>query len=135
MCGEPEYVAAGFDPWISRSAALFIPCVSERIYHDRYREPDKVDDEGREIAWPVPYWWMDVGCTVMLLLLAAVDEGLAGGFSGAESLDALRSVLGIPSDFAPVGVIPVGRPLPDKRSPSLRRGWVPTPEFVCWEAW
>ena len=31
---------------------------------------------------------------------------------------------GIPADFSPVGIIPVGRPLPDKRSPSLKRGWV-----------
>lgn len=70
----------------------------------------------------------------MLLLLAAVDEGLAAGFSGAESLDAIRAALGIPADFPPVGVIPVGHPLPDKRSPSLRRGRVPGEEFVRWEA-
>ena len=82
---EGEYVEAGFDPWLSRCAAQFIPCVSEQVYHERYREPDKLDDEGDEIAWPTPYWWMDVGCTVMLVLLAAVDEGLAAGFAGAPT--------------------------------------------------
>jgi nitroreductase len=137
ICGEEEGVGAGFDRWISQCAALFIPCVSEAVYHARYRETDKVQDDGSEIDWPVPYWWMDVGCTVMLILLAAVDEGLAAGFAGADAPGyvAMRALLGIPDDFAPVGVIPVGRPLPDKRSPSLKRGWVPNPEFARWERW
>ena len=135
VCGEQDYVAMGHDPWISEAPALFVPCVSEQVYHDRYREPDKVDDEGNEIAWPVPYWWMDIGCTVMLILLAAVDEGLAAGFVGADDLDALRAVLDIPADYTPVGVIPIGRKLPDLRSPSLLRGWVPSDQFLRWEAW
>ena len=132
---EEEYVAAGFDPWLSRCAAQFIPCVSEQVYHDRYREPDKLDDAGDEIEWPTPYWWMDVGCTVMMVLLAAVDEGLAAGFAGAHDIDRLRASSGIPPDYHPVGVIPVGRPLPDRRSPSLRRGWRPLDEFVRWDDW
>jgi nitroreductase len=137
ICGEEELTGAGFDRWISECAALFIPCVSEEVYHARYREPDKVDEDGKEIDWPVPYWWMDIGCTVMLVLLAAVDEGLAAGFAGtdADGYVALRALLGIPPDHAPVGVIPVGRPLPDKRSPSLQRGWLPTEEFARWERW
>lgn len=32
-------------------------------------------------------------------------------------------------------VIPVGRPLPDRRSPSLRRGRITREEFVHWERW
>jgi hypothetical protein len=32
-------------------------------------------------------------------------------------------------------VMPVGRPLPDVRSPSLSRGWVPFDEFARWERW
>jgi nitroreductase len=137
LCGELDYTHAGFDPWISQSAALFIPCVSEAIYHARYREADKVDEAGAEIEWPVPYWWMDIGCTVMLVLLAAVEEGLAAGFAGSDvdGYVKIRSILGIPDDFSPVGVIPVGRPMPDKRSASLKRGWVPSPEFARWNAW
>jgi nitroreductase len=136
-CGEPEDVEGGSDPWISQSAALFIPCVSEAIYHARYREADKVGEDGSEIDWPVPYWWMDVGCTVMLVLLAAVDEGLAAGFAGTgtDGYVEIRTLLGIPNDFSPVGVIPVGRPLPDQRSPSLKRGCVPHPEFAHWDRW
>jgi nitroreductase len=137
ICGESEMMAEGWDAWISQCAALFVPCVSEAVYHARYREPDKVDPDGTEIEWPVPYWWMDVGCTVMLILLAAVDEGLAAGFAGMDAggYVRLRELLGIPADYSPVGVIPVGKPLPDKRSPSLKRGWVPNPEFARWGRW
>jgi FMN reductase [NAD(P)H] len=137
LCGELEYTEAGFDPWISEAPALFIPCVSEAIYHARYREADKTEESGSEIDWPVPYWWMDVGCTVMLILLASVDEGLAAGFAGSDAPGyvEMRAILGIPAEFCPVGVIPVGRPLPDKRSASLKRGWIANPEFVRWNHW
>lgn len=132
--GEAEYTESGFDPWLSRCAAQLVPCVSEAIYHARYQEADKAPD-GVEIEWPTPYWWVDIGATAMLILLAAVDEGLAAGFAGPPDPDALRAVLGIPPEFHPIGVIPVGRPLPDRRSPSLKRGWRPLDEFARWEGW
>lgn len=137
LAGEAFYTGRGFDPWISEAPALFVPCVSAKVYVDRYNEPDKRDPSappGTEDDWAVPYWWMDGGCTVMLLLLAAVDEGLAAGFAGAD-VDGLREELGIPRFFTPLGVIPVGRPLPDKKSPSLKRGWKGLEEFARWESW
>jgi nitroreductase len=135
IAGDDFYGEMGFGRWIAKAPVQFVPCVSERIYRDRYAEPDKRQPDGSVIDWPIPYWWMDIGCTVMNLLLAVVDAGLAAGFAGADDLDDFRGALGIPSDFAPVGVIPVGHPLPDKRSPSLKRGWVPTAEFLRWEGW
>jgi nitroreductase len=137
LVGEAFYTGEGFDPWISEAPALFVPAVSAKVYVDRYNEPDKRDPSlppGTEEDWDVPYWWMDVGCTVMLVLLAAVDEGLAAGFAGGD-FDAIRDELGMPEHFAPVGVIPVGRPLPDKKSPSLKRGWRGLDDFVRWETW
>jgi len=135
ICGEPEYVTSGFDPWVSRAPALFVPCVSEEIYHARYREPDKINDDGTEIDWPVPYWWVDVGATAMLILLAAVDEGLAAGFLGTHRTADLRAELGLPADMHPVGVITIGHSAPDRRSGSLNRGWVAQDDFVHWEHW
>jgi nitroreductase len=134
-CGEEAYVDLGMGPWISECAAQFVPCVSAEIYHRRYQEADKVDEEGREIDWPVPYWFVDIGATTMVIMLAAVDAGLASGFAGAFDPDALRTELRIPDDFVPIGVMPVGRPLPDVRSPSLKRGWVPFEEFARFERW
>jgi nitroreductase len=135
LCDEPEYVEAGFDPWISRAPALFVPCVSEEIYHARYNEPDKRPPGEPEIEWPVPYWFIDVGATVMLILLAAVDEGLAAGLLGTHRFPELSAELGLPADQQPVGVITVGYPLPDRRSGSLKRGWVKADDFVHWERW
>ncbi|MEW5988687.1 MAG: nitroreductase family protein [Chloroflexota bacterium] len=135
LCHEESYVESGFDPFISRAPVLIIPCASEAAYHRRYQEPDKVRDDGAEITWPVPYWFMDIGCAVMLVLLAAVNEGLAAGFAGAHDLDALRALLGIPAEVTPVGVIPIGHPAPDKHSPSLQRGRKPAAEVVHDEGW
>jgi nitroreductase len=134
ICGE-EFYEPDFGRWISECAAQFVPCVSEEIYHRRYREPDKVDDDGNEMTWPVPYWFVDIGATMQNIWLAAVNEGLGCGFVGTDDLDALRAALGIPAEFTPIGVMPVGRPLPDVRSPSLKRGWVPFDEFARWERW
>jgi len=134
ICGE-EFYEADFGRWISECAAQFVPCVSEEIYHRRYREPDKIDDDGNEMTWPVPYWFVDIGATMQNIWLAAVNEGLGCGFVGTDELDALRAALGIPAEFTPIGVMPVGRPLPDVRSPSLKRGWVPFEEFARWERW
>ena len=132
-----EYYRAEFGPWISECAAQFIPCVSEAVYHRRYQEPDKTDEDGREIDWPIPYWWVDIGATMQNVMLAAVDAGLGCGFVGAgeDGIVALKAYLGIPDEFWPIGVMPVGRPIPDVRSPSLKRGWVPFEAFAHWDRW
>ena len=135
ICREDGYVEMGYGPWISECAAQFIPCVSEQIYHRRYQEPDKLDDDGREIDWPIPFWWVDIGATMQNVMLAAVDAGLGCGFVGADDLAGLKAALGLPDEFEPIGVMPVGIPVLDKRSPSLKRGWVPFDEFARWERW
>jgi nitroreductase len=132
---EPYMVEQGYDRWLSECAAIFVPLVSEQVYHRRYQEPDKVQDDGTEIDWPVPYWYVDVGATAMLILLAAVDEGLAAGFLGLPDYAELKSELGIPDEQQPIGLITVGHPMPDRRSGSLKRGWVPRDDFVHWERW
>ncbi|HEU5203675.1 MAG TPA: nitroreductase family protein [Candidatus Limnocylindrales bacterium] len=137
LCGEDDYADLEMGPWISQCAAQFIPCVSEAIYHRRYQEPDKLEDDGTEIDWPIPYWWVDVGATMQNVMLAAVNEGLGCGFAGTNAAGwrQIRAYLAIPDEFAPIGVMPVGRPLPDVRSPSLKRGWVPFEAFALWERW
>ena len=44
---EPEYVATGLPPWISRAPAHVIVCIREEDYRARYREPDKTHGERR----------------------------------------------------------------------------------------
>ena len=135
LCGEQSYVERGFHPFISGAPVLIIPCTSEAAYHRRYQQPDKINTDGTEITWPVPYWHMDIGCAVMVLLLAVVDEGLDAGFAGVFDLDALRDLLDIPDEVTPVGVIPIGHRAPDTPSPSLKRGRKPEEEYIHREGW
>ncbi len=116
---------------------LLIPCTSEAAYHRRYQQPDKIKEDGTEVEWPVPYWHMDVGCAVMILLLAAVDEGLGAGFAGfpAEYFAEACRLLGIPDEVTPVGVIPIGHRAKDIPSPSLKRGRKPNEEYIHREKW
>jgi len=132
---EADYVAQGFDPWISGAAAHLVLCVSEEAYHRRYQMPDKLGDDGSEIEWPVPFWWVDAGASLMAVLLAAVDEGLAAGFLGVHAFTDLKGLLGIPDDYAVVGVITVGHPAPDRRSSSLDLGHRPRATVIHHDRW
>jgi nitroreductase len=134
-CEEEEYVKRGFAPFISKAPVLLVPCTSEAAYHRRYQEADKVDEDGSEIAWPVPYWFMDIGCAVMIALLAAIDEGLVSAFAGSKDLDALRALLEIPDEVTPVGVIALGYRAQDMPSPSLKRGRKSDEEYIHRERW
>lgn len=134
IAGEDQYVALGFDPWISRAPAHLIITVSENIYRERYREPDKLGPDG-EIDWPVPYWWVDAGAALMAVLLAAVDQGVVAGFLGVHSLPELAGLLDIPVEHVPIGVVTIGYPLPDRRSVSLDRERGSPAEVIHRERW
>lgn len=134
-CEEEEYVQSGFAPFISKAPVLLIPCTSEAAYHRRYQEADKVNEDGTEIVWPVPYWFMDIGCAVMIALLAAIDEGLVTAFAGSKDLDQLRSLLDMPAEVTPVGVIAAGYRAADIPSPSLKRGRKSDEEYIHRERW
>ena len=138
--GEQSMVDGGFAPWISGAAALVVVCTREEDYHERYRQPDKLD-EGEEIDWPIPYWHVDAGKAAMLVLLAAIDEGLTAGVFGilGESTATVRERLGLPDDVTIVEVITLGYPADDKASDRLSsratRPRKPLDELVRWERW
>ena len=124
----------------SDAPVLLIPCVSEKVVHDRYHEPDKIRAGGKEIDWPVPFWYFDVGCSCMLVFLAAVNEGLAASFAGTVGIfkpSILRKELGIPDHFEPVGVLSLGYAdlASEIPSPSLKRGRRLLKDFVRGEKW
>jgi len=133
--GEENYSSSGFHRWISEAPVAIVACVSEKIYHDRYNEADKLDEEGKEIEWPTPYWFFDIGAGCMIILLAAVDAGLAAAFTGIPDLGGMRELLGIPAHFHPVGVISIGHGAKDVRSPSLKRGRRPSGDVVHYQKW
>jgi nitroreductase len=71
----------------------------------------------------------------MLLLLAAVDEGLAAGLSGIHAFEGLRELLSIPEDVTPIGVVTIGHAAPDRPSGSLQRGRKPKEKVIHRERW
>jgi FMN reductase [NAD(P)H] len=128
------------EPWLESAPVLVLVCTRENDYHERYRKPDKLQD-GDEIDWPVPYWFVDAGAALMLLLLAAIDEGLAAGVSGLprEAAAELKASFGIPGDVDVVAVVTIGAPAPDpgwsaitSRRTQPRRA---PDEVVRWERW
>lgn len=134
VCGEPAAVARGLPRWVSTAPVLVVPCVRPGDYTDRYSAPDKAGSRP-PAERPVPWWWVDGGQALMLVLLAAVDEGLAAGLLDVEDRDGLRGLLGVPPDVEPLGVVTVGHPAPDRPSGSLRRGRRPRDEVVHRERW
>jgi len=115
------------DGWLAdmRTAPLLIIALSHKdAYLDRYAEPDKGWADRDESRWPVPYWHVDTGMASLLMLLTAVDVGLGACFFGmpGERHAAFRAAFGVPDGYEPVGVLSVGYPAPDRRSPSLKRG-------------
>ncbi len=128
---EAEYVARGFDPWISKAPVHIVVCADRQSYIDRYGESDKAGTDD----WTVPYWWVDAGASLMAVLLAAVDEELAAGFLGGHSFENLHGVLGIPRDVLIAGVVTIGHPAPDRKSGSLKRGRVPRDQIVHHDRW
>ena len=125
LCGEEEYVADGFDPWISGAPVHILVCVSSAVYAERYAAADKGGPDSPLADadnWPVPYWWVDGGAAMQNLLLAAVDEGLAAGFLGSHRMPEIKTLLGIPDNVSPIGIVTIGHPAPDRKSGSLKRG-------------
>jgi FMN reductase [NAD(P)H] len=141
LAGEEEYVGMGMTPWISAAPVHLVIGVREESYHERYRKPDKLNDEGEEIGWPAPYWYVDSGSLFMLLQLAALDEGLGTGIFGVlpEAVPDLKQLLGMPDDVHFTCVLTVGKvPADMDDSPLVSRlsqARLPLDELVHWERW
>ena len=74
-------VPEGVEPWFASAPAQIFVLTREADYHERYQQDDKLQD-GEEIEWPVPFWHVDAGAALMLVLLAAIDEGLGAAVYG-----------------------------------------------------
>jgi FMN reductase [NAD(P)H] len=130
----------GVEPWFETAAAQVFVMTREGDYHDRYQSEDKLQD-GEEIEWPVPFWHVDAGAAMMLVLLAAIEEGLAAAVYGifGEDERKLRDLLQIPDDLTLVAGVSIGYPLPDpgwssKTSRATQRRRTQD-ELVKWNHW
>lgn len=132
---EPAYTGSGMKPWISVAPVLIAIGIREESYHERYQRPDKLDENGQEGKWPVPFWWFDSGSLLVMLQMAAANEGLATGFFGphAEGLDEL---VGFPKDVGLSGILTLGYSEDNDRgvpgSLANRPKQIPLDELVTW---
>lgn len=130
--GESESVP------LTRAPVVILPLARKQAYLDRYALPDKVHTPlAREEHWPAPYWDIDTGFGVLLILLTAVDLGLGALFFGIfQGEKTLMEALGVPDGYRPIGAIAAGYPTAGTRSrPELPTGRRPLDEVVRWERW
>jgi nitroreductase len=73
----------------------------------------------------------------MLILLAAVDEGLSALFYGVWRQDDLKALLGIPDEHAPIGIVTIGHAAPaePRLGSALSRRRRPFDDIVHRERW
>lgn len=94
---------------------LVLPISNKPAYLERYSRPDKARYRLQTAeAWPVPFWDVDTSLALMLVLLAAVEEGLGAFYFGISWGEAeLLRELGVPDGCRPVGALGLGYPLED----------------------
>ncbi|MCJ7725220.1 MAG: nitroreductase family protein [Acidimicrobiia bacterium] len=130
LAGEDDWLSKGYGPWLSAAPVHLVLCVEPDAYRARYAEPDK-----DPAALAIPWWWVDGGAALMLVLQGAVDEGLGAGFLGAHAVAGIGHLLGIPAEVEVVGIITIGHPLPEDPTSSITRGPRPAGELTHRERW
>jgi nitroreductase len=124
--GDEHYSPHGRN-YIADAPVHMVISANESLYHARYNESDKLATTGGvEVTWPVPYWFVDAGALMMLVLMAAIDEGLASAFIGhPEQKRIFDELLGLPEDVVPIGLALIGKhgdaPLPGSRMKERQR--------------
>ena len=110
------------DPFPGRAddmhpGCIVLPYSNKRAYLDRYSQPDKIQfGLDKEETWPVPFWTVDTAMAMLLILLAAVDEGLGAWYFGiTRGEEELKSKLGIPPDSKLLGPIAIGYISPEDK--------------------
>jgi nitroreductase len=106
---DPEF---GWDPndIADGPPVIVLPLPDAARYTERYSQPDKIQFGMDDAAnWPVKFWEIDAAMASMLMLLAAVDEGLGGWFFGITHGEReLLDHFGVPAELRPIGILGFG---------------------------
>jgi nitroreductase len=133
-----EHYSRGGRNFIADAPVHMIVSANESLYHARYNERDKLDATGGvEVTWPVPYWFVDAGALMMLVLAAAIDEGLASAFVGhPDQKRIFDELLGLPEEVIPIGLALIGRAGDDPPAGSrLKERRRDLGDLVHWQSW
>jgi FMN reductase [NAD(P)H] len=128
--------------WFGDAAAHVFVLTREQDYHDRYNQPNKLAITGGvEVIWPVPFWHVDAGAALMLVWLAALEEGLGAGVYGVpvEEDARFRELLAIPEDLTIVVGVTIGHPAEDpdwdRATSAFSQRRRAQDEVVRWNRW
>jgi nitroreductase len=135
--GDEHYSTEGRN-FIADAPVHMVISANESLYHARYNEADKLNATGGvEVTWPVPYWFVDAGALMMLVLEAAIDEGLASAFIGhPDQKRIFDELLGLPEDVVPIGLALIGKPGEQPEVGSrLRSRRRDLGDLIHWEHW
>ena len=116
--------------WLARAALdqFFIaeaPVVIV-IASDTRRSKARYGERGEKF-----YSIIDGAFAAMLVLLAAVNEGLGAAFVGAFDDDDVQVLLGLPKAVRPIGIIPIGF----CAEPSRKLPRIPKEQIIHYERW
>ena len=129
-------LAGDYGAWARSAPAIAVVLGSEASYRDRFRYADD-----REGPWPVPYWYVDAGAALMLILLAADDHGLGAGVFGLPlgRWEELADLIGVPPEVHVVALVALGYPAEDPTeavtTSQLTAGRVPVRDRIHWDCW
>lgn len=135
--GDEQYSTQGRN-FVADAPVHMVISANEALYHARYNEADKLAATGGvEVSWPVPYWFVDAGALMMLVLMAAIDEGLASAFVGhPDQKRIFDELLGLPEDVVPIGLALIGKPGEGPQIGSrLKSRQRPAEQLVHWDGW
>jgi nitroreductase len=135
--GDEHYSTEGRN-FVADAPVHMIVSANEALYHARYNEADKLNATGGvEVTWPVPYWFVDAGALMMLVLEAAIDEGLASAFIGhPDQKRIFDELVGLPEDVVPIGLALIGKPGESPEIGSrLRSRRRRLDDLIRWEHW
>ncbi|MCP3976802.1 MAG: hypothetical protein GY720_20140 [bacterium] len=131
---ETKFIERGFEPWLSVAPVHIVVAVDPDVYHHRYAQHDKTSSSTPS-EWSAPYWSVDAGAALMLLLMATTNEGLAAGFLGTHAFENLGGIVGIPARFETIGLVTIGHGDPSPVVGSARRVRRPRSETVHRDRW
>ena len=128
--------ARPFASWVAEAPAMLLLVASEAAYRDRFTYGG-----GRGAEWPVPFWYVDAGAALMLILLAAADRGLGAGVFGvpADGWSKIEQLVALPDEHHLVALIALGYAADDATSEETTRflsaGRVPLSARIHWDGW
>ena len=132
----PEWRGESESLSLTRAPVVIVPLAHKQAYLDRYGLPDKAHTPfSGEEHWPAPYWDIDTGFGVMLILLTAVDLGLGALFFAIfQGEKALLDALGVPG-ISTYRSIALGHPTAGERSDRAAHRPPPPRRDRGWERW